>query len=263
MITADLHVHSFFSTDSDEPLESMARAAVEKGLETLCFTEHMDFDYPGGGFFLDTPAYRAELLRVRELYRGRLEILFGVELGLMDYIAPKLAEYSASFDFDFIIGSAHQVDGLDPYYPEYFNDRGDRGGIYRFYESALAAVRAFDGFDVYGHFDYIVRYSHAKSYSPTDFADITDDILRELISRDKGIEVNTAGLRYGLGWAHPHPEVLRRYKELGGELVTIGSDAHDGGNIAYGFEAAEELLKAAGFKYRAVFRGRKPQYIPL
>lgn len=263
MITADLHTHTSFSTDSEAPLEQMARAALEKGLKTICFTEHMDFDYPGGDFFLDTAAYRGELLRVKEEYRGRLEILFGVELGLMDHIASALKEYSESYDFDFIIGSAHQVDGIDPYYPEYFNARGDRGGIYHFYESALAAVRAFDNFDVFGHFDYIVRYSHAKSYSPADFADIADDILRELVARGRGLEVNTAGIRYGLGWAHPHPDVLRRFKELGGETVTVGSDAHGGDMIAYRFDAAEEALRAAGFRYRAVFRGRKPEFVLL
>lgn len=263
MITADLHTHTSFSTDSEAPLEDMARAALEKGLKTLCVTEHMDFDYPGGDFFLDTPAYREELFRVKELFRGRPEILFGVELGLLDYAAPTLKEYSSSYDFDFIIGSAHQVDGIDPYYPDYFNARGDHDGISHFLESALSAVRAFDDFDVFGHFDYIVRYSHAKSYSPADFSDIIDEILQELISRGKGLEVNTAGIHYGLGWAHPHPEVLKRYKELGGEIVTVGSDAHSGERIAYCFDKAEEVLKAAGFKYRAVFRGRKPEFIKL
>ena len=263
MITADLHTHTSFSTDSDAPLEKMAQAALEKGLKTICFTEHMDFDYPGGEFFLDTAAYRKELFRVKELYRGSLEILFGVELGLMDYIAPTLKKYSESFDFDFIIGSAHQVDGIDPYYPEYFNTHGDRKGIYHFYESALAAVRAFGNFDVFGHFDYIVRYTHAKSYSPADFADIVDEILKELISRGRGLEINTAGIHYGLGWAHPHPDVLKRYRELGGEIITVGSDAHSGDRVAYCFETTQEMLRAAGFRYRAVFRGRKPEFVPL
>lgn len=263
MITADLHTHTSFSTDSDAPLEQMAQTALEKGLKTICFTEHMDFDYPGGEFFLDTSAYRKELLRVKEIYLGRLEILFGVELGLIDCISTTLEDYSETFDFDFIIGSAHQVDGIDPYYPEYFNTHGDRKGIYHFYESALDAVRVFDNFDVFGHFDYIVRYSHAKSYSPADFADITDQILMELISRGRGLEINTAGIHYGLGWAHPHPNVLKRYKELGGEIITVGSDAHSSNRIAYCFDVAEEMLKAVGFKYRAVFRSRKPEFIPL
>ena len=120
MITADLHAHTSFSSDSEEPMENALSAMVEKGLKTVCFTEHMDMDYPGGEFLLDAAAYRSRLVELREEFRGRIEVLFGVELGLMDYLAPRLREYVGAWDFDFVIGSSHLVDGIDPYYPEYF-----------------------------------------------------------------------------------------------------------------------------------------------
>ena len=263
MITADLHSHTSFSTDSDEPLELAAKAALERGLKTLCITEHMDYDYPDGEFLLDTAAYRAELMRIREQFAGRLELLFGVELGLMDYLAPRLYEYISEWDFDFIIGSSHLIDRVDPYYPEYFESHGDRNGILRYFESILANIRAFDGFDVYGHIDYVVRYSKAKPYAPADYRELLDEILKALIAKGKGIELNTAGLKYGLGYAHPHPEVLRRYRELGGEIITAGSDGHRADHYGYAFDAAEEILKAAGFGFYAVFRGRKPEFVTL
>lgn len=263
MITADLHTHTSFSTDSDEPLERAAQAAFDKGVKTLCITEHMDFDYPGGEFILDTAAYRAELMRVRELFAGRMEILFGVELGLMDYLATRLRDYIKEWDFDFIIGSSHLIDGEDPYYPEYFQRLGDKNGILRYFESILANIKAYDGYDVYGHLDYAVRYSKAKSYAPADYAEITDEILKALIDKGKGIELNTAGLKYGLGWAHPHPELLKRYRELGGEIITVGSDGHKAEHYAYGFDRAGEILRAAGFEYYSVFRKRKPEFIRL
>lgn len=263
MITADVHIHSSFSTDSTEPLRELASAAADKGLKTICITEHHDFDYPSEGeFLLDVPAYREELLRVREEFAGRLEILFGVELGLLDYAAPRLYEFAKSGGFDFIIGSAHQIDGLDPYYPEYFDKMGDRGGISHFFDAMLSAVKAFDDFDVLGHIDYIVRYSHAKSYEPADYREVIDEILKTVISKGKGIEINTAGVGK-LGYPHPHPFVLRRYKELGGEIVTIGSDAHDRSRVAADFQTAEQTLRNAGFKYYAVFRGRKPSLYSL
>ena len=93
MITADLHAHTSFSSDSEEPMENALSAMVEKGLKTVCFTEHMDMDYPGGEFLLDAAAYRSRLVELREEFRGRIEVLFGVELGLMDYLAPRLREY--------------------------------------------------------------------------------------------------------------------------------------------------------------------------
>ena len=263
MITADLHTHTSFSTDSDEPMENALSAMVEKGLKTVCFTEHMDMDYPGGDFLLDTAAYMAHLTELRERFQGRIEVLFGVELGLMDYLAPRLDEYVRAWDFDFVIGSSHLVEGYDPYEPEYFQKYDDHNGILRYFESTLASIRAFGGFDVYGHLDYIVRYSRAKAYSPSEYRDILDEILKSLIAMGKGIELNTAGLKYGLGWAHPHPEVLKRYRELGGELITVGSDGHKAEHYAWDFGRAEEILKSAGFRYYAVFRGRKPDMVRL
>lgn len=267
MITADVHTHSSFSTDSEEPLRELAVAALEKGLKTLCVTEHQDFDYPEkynepDGFMLDVPAYYAELSRVRGELSGRLEILFGVELGLLDYAAPRLFEFAKSAEFDFIIGSAHQIDDLDPYYPEYFDKMGDKNGISHFFDAMLSSIKAFDDFDVLGHLDYIVRYSHAKSYEPLDYREVIDEILKAVISKGKGIEINTGGVSK-LGYPHPHPFVLRRYKELGGEIVTIGSDAHDRTRVAADLDAAEEALKSAGFKHYAVFRNRQPAFYAI
>ena len=262
MITADLHTHSGFSTDSDEPLEEMVKAAKEKGLQALCITEHMDMDYPGGEFILNTENYRKELFRVRE-QTPDIELLFGVELGLMDYLAPKLNEYSKAWDFDFIIGSSHLVDGQDPYYPEYFQKLGSKNGILRYFESILANIKAMDCFDVYGHLDYVVRYSPEKSYDPVDYREIIDEILRLLIEKGKGIEINTAGLKSGIGYVHPHVFILQRYKELGGEIVTVGSDAHDKSRVAADLDKAQAALTAAGFTYYAIFRERKPNFVVI
>lgn len=263
MILADVHTHSSLSTDSDEPLYEMARSALSKGLKTLCITEHQDFDHPNtGDFMLDVPAYREEFTRVRGEFSDKLELLFGVELGLLDYAAPRLYEFAKCAEFDFIIGSAHQVDDLDPYYPEYFDKMGDKNGIAHFFDTMLSSVKAFDDFDILGHLDYIVRYSHAKSYDPPDYREVIDEILKTVIAKGKGIEINTAGMR-SLGYPHPHPFVLKRYKELGGELITVGSDAHDRTRIASDFDKAEQALKAEGFKYYAVFRARKPELISV
>lgn len=263
MITADFHTHTDFSSDSEQPMEGALEALISKGIKTVCFTEHMDMDYPGGEFILDTAAYRARLLELREKFRGRIGVLFGVELGLMDYLAPRLREYVSEWDFDFIIGSSHLVDGVDPYYPEYFSKHGDYNGILRYFESILANIRAFDDFDVYGHLDYVVRYSGAKNYHPADFAELLDEILKTLISMGKGIELNTAGLKYGLEFAHPHPELLKRYRELGGEIITVGSDGHKAEHYAWDFDQAGDILRNAGFGYYTVFRGRKPQFVKI
>lgn len=205
MITADLHAHTSFSSDSEEPMENALSAMVEKGLKTVCFTEHMDMDYPGGEFLLDAAAYRSRLVELREEFRGRIEVLFGVELGLMDYLAPRLREYVGAWDFDFVIGSSHLVDGIDPYYPEYFEKYDDHNGILRYFESILANIRAFDGFDVYGHLDYIVRYCRAKAYRPAEYSDITDEILKSSDKHGEGDRAEHSGseIRTWLGAPAP------------------------------------------------------------
>lgn len=261
MITADLHTHSSFSSDSEEPLEKMALSAIEKGLKTLCLTEHMDFDYPTGEFQLDTAAYHKELTRVRGELSDKLELLFGVELGLADYLAPTLREYLSARDFDFVIGSIHLIDRLDPYYPEHYEKIG-KNVVLRYFECMLSAVKAFDGFDVLGHLDYIVRYSPEKSYDPVDYREVIEEILRLVVSRGQGIEINTKGV-ISLGYVHPHIDVLKRYRELGGEIVTVGSDSHNGTHIGAEFDAAEYALKSAGFTRYAIFRGRKPEFVTL
>ncbi|MGN0640440.1 MAG: histidinol-phosphatase HisJ family protein [Oscillospiraceae bacterium] len=263
MILSDFHTHSTFSTDGTDKLVEMANSAVEKGLKTICFTEHNDFDYPGGEFLLDTEAYRNELLRVREQLSGKIEVLFGVELGLMKHLGERLREYLDGRGFDFVIGSSHLIDGKDPYFPEYFAELGQKNGVLRYFESIVENIGAFSDFDVHGHLDYAVRYSPEKSYNPVDYREIIDEILRKIVSLGKGIEINTAGLRKGLSHANPHPFILKRYRELGGEIITVGSDAHNTADIAADFDLAESFLKDAGFEFYTVFRQRKPHFVKL
>lgn len=263
MILSDFHTHSTFSTDGTDKLVEMANSAVEKGLKTICFTEHNDFDYPGGEFLLDTDAYKNELFRVREQLSGKIEVLFGVELGLMKHLGERLREYLDGRGFDFVIGSSHLIDGKDPYFPEYFAELGQRNGVLRYFESIVENIGAFSDFDVYGHLDYAVRYSPEKSYNPVDYREIIDEILRKIVSLGKGIEINSAGLRKGLSHANPHPFILKRFRELGGEIITVGSDAHNAADIAADFDLAESFLKDAGFEFYTVFRQRKPHFVRL
>ena len=261
MILSDFHTHSTFSTDGKDRLVEMARSAVEKGLKTICFTEHNDFDYPGGEFLLDTDAYRSELFRVSEELSGKIEILFGVELGLMKHLGERLREYVDGRGFDFVIGSSHLIDGKDPYFPEYFAQLGQRNGVLRYFESIIENIGAFEDFDVYGHLDYAVRYSPEKKYEPLDYREIIDEILRKIVGLGKGIEINSAGLRKGLSHANPHPFILKRFRELGGEIISIGSDAHNTADIAADFDRVEDFLKDAGFEFYTVFRQRKPYFV--
>lgn len=277
MIQADMHMHTWFSTDSEACPCDMADEAVRKGLKTICFTDHFDKDdleWGEEGIF-DVDAYFVEMQKLQEEYAGKLNIRIGIELGLRTYLKDYYEELTKKYPFDFVIGSVHNVpykkdaEGnilyTDPAAEKLFADRTDKEAYRLMMETTLENVRTSDCFQTLGHLDYVVRYgkSREKEYSYTDYADIIDEILKLLIEKEKGLEVNSAGLKYGLPFAHPHPDVLKHYRELGGEIITIGADAHKPEHIAYDFAKAEEILKSCGFKYYTEFFEQKPVFKQL
>ncbi|NLK75254.1 MAG: histidinol-phosphatase HisJ family protein [Clostridiales bacterium] len=275
MILYDYHVHSNFSSDSSTPMEEMIEKAIKLGLKTLCFTDHMDYDYPyvegGYSFIFDPEEYLNKLNELKYKYRSCIKILTGIELGLKPGITEEVEKLVNKYPFDFIIGSSHVVNNIDPYYSVYWEGKDEDEMIHGYFETIIENCKAFPQFHVYGHIDYIVRYSPSKGlgtagntpYSYHKYADILDKVLTTILSLDKGIEINTSGLKYGLGYAHPKTDVLKRYRELGGELITIGSDAHKPEHLCYDFSYVEDLLKSLGFKYYATFEAGKPNYIKL
>ena len=271
-MTADYHLHSCFSGDSVTPTEEVVRSGLEKGLSLLCLTEHFDPDYPYADVCmdLDAPAYFAEARRLQALYESRIEIRVGAELGLQPRLGTFLDSWlernmAEGLSFDFLIGSTHLVDGTDPYYPEFWNGREPEASVGRFLDITLENVRAFDCFDVYGHLDYIVRYipDGERRFSYSSHRDQVDAILKLLIEKGKGIEINTGGWKAGLSEPNPCGEVLRRYRELGGEIITTGSDAHTPEYTGFRLEDVKEVLRSCGFRYFTIFRERKPEFIKL
>lgn len=273
MINNDYHVHSSFSTDSQTPMENMLNKAISLGLKRICFTDHMDREYPSSEFPFELclEDYAETVLKLKDEYKNKIQLLFGIELGLRnepdtkerirDYYNNILEKYN----FDFIIGSTHILYNDDPYAKEFWIDKDPKLVLRDYFISIIDNVRYYKPFQVYGHLDYVVRYipDKVKDYNYYDYADLIDEALTELVTRNIGIEVNSAGFRYGLTFPHPKSEIIKRYHELGGEIITIGSDAHKEADLAYGFDRIRELLLSIGFKYYTVFEDKKPIYIKL
>ena len=265
----DCHMHSSFSADSDTPMESMIQRAVELGLKGITFTEHLDPDYPatpdGLDFSLDIPSYQKKLAELSDTYKDKIQMRFGIELGLQMHLGEYFDSLLAQVPFDFAIGSSHLVHGYDPYYPEFFEGRKEFLCYMEYFESILENLHAFSEMDVYGHIDYIVRYgpNQNKYYTYERYQDILDEILRTVITKGRGIELNTGGFHYGLGEPNPCRAVIRRYRELGGEIISVGADAHGPEKIAYDFDKAAAILADCGFKYYTVFQNRKPEFVKL
>lgn len=271
-ITADYHMHSNYSADSQSTMESMILSAIEKGLTHVCFTDHIDFEYPygpnddlQGKFEFNPDAYVYEAVRLKEKYEGKIFINVGLELGLQPHLARQNAIFAKQHEYDFIIGSSHVVDGMDPYNSEFFQGKTDEEAYRRYFESIYQNIKVYGNFDVYGHLDYVVRYGKSKNenFTYSKYGDIIDQILQNLIDNERGIECNTAGYDKGLNAPNPGFEILKRYNELGGEIITIGSDAHSPEKIAAHFDKAADILKAAGFRYYTIFDGRIPQFMKI
>ena len=267
MIICDYHNHTSFSPDSTAAPESMIEQAIRSGLKMICMTDHMDPDYPypDYDFTFDVNKYFKKHEELRARYGNQITLYTGIELGLQPGIKNELIKLSDEWDWDFVIGSSHLVDHMDPYFPEYWQDKSDYSGILRYFETILENVTEFDNIDVYGHIDYIVRYAPAKAanYSYQKYAEILDEVLKTLISKNIGLELNTAGFKYGLGFPNPHTDILKRYKELGGEILTIGSDGHKPEHLAYDFQKVPDILKECGFEYYTIFKKRQPEFIKV
>lgn len=271
MKICDYHLHSEFSDDSHTPLEEIVKQAISLGLPEICITDHHDIDYPedeeGNTFFLDTDNYINAVREIQHKYANQISIRLGVELGLMSHIADKIYAYTDKYNqFDFIIGSSHLVHGTDPYYPAYYEGRSENDALREYFESILENVSTFDNYSVYGHLDYIVRYcpSGETGFHVSDYMDIFEAIFRKIIDAGKGIEINTGSLYKNMTYAHPHPDILKLYREMGGEIITVGSDAHKPEYMAYAFETyARDLLTALGYRYYCTFKNMKPVFHPL
>lgn len=264
---ADVHMHTNFSHDSSSTPEEMIRGAIEKGLEVICFTDHYDKDNMDWGpeDIFDPEEYFQVLPPLKEKYKDQIDVRIGVELGIQPYLEPYYREFVKQYPFDFVIGSVHCIWKMDIAYGEIFKGHTDEE-IYRaVLEETLEDVRLYEDYDVLGHLDYMVRYGEnkEKAYSYHKYVDLIDEILKTIIEKGRGIELNTAGLKYGLPFAHPHPDVLKRYRELGGEIITVGADGHKPEHIAYDFYKVSDILRVCGFKYYTEFCGRKPVFKQL
>lgn len=263
----DIHMHTNFSGDSTATPESMVEGAIKKGLSGICFTDHLDWDYPEDiDFDLDVPTYMIKIRQLQETYKEQIQILFGVELGIQAHLSDRLSDLTKAFPFDFVIGSSHLVHNKDPYYPRFYEGRPEEIAYREYFESILENLSlTFTDFDSYGHLDYTVRYGPNKNlyYTYEKYADILDAILEKLIAMEIALEINTAGFKYGLGHPNPTEAIIKRYRQLGGKLITIGADAHKPEHIAYDFHKLPDLLKACGFDAYTIFKNRKPEFISI
>lgn len=260
----DYHIHSSISFDCDIPMLKMAQAAQAAGLKEICFTEHIDLEQKlGPDFTVDFDAYTAAISAVRKQCPD-ITIRMGIEAGLNIQATPQMLALLDGQPLDFVIGSQHDVFGLDPYYEQVWEQHNKDVIFNEYLRVALESTSHIDYYDVMGHIGYISKFCpyDDKLLRYVDYTDAIDILLKTLINKGKGIEVNTNGL-YMTPSTMPETAIVKRYFELGGEIVTIGSDAHYEVVVGHAVTDTLSALKSIGFKYVCTFEQRQPKFIPI
>lgn len=256
----DCHVHGYRSFDSKAKYADLLAFAVNSGLDGIILTEHLDLKSASEIKF-DFNSYENEIRNINQEMSG--EILIGLELGLTDYSISELNDFIAKNNFDCVIGSIHIVNNEDPYYPAYYENKDKHKAYTIVFEKYIELLPKYPGINILGHFDYISRYGEKykdKNIYYSEFSDYFDSIFKYIIDNQIALEINTSTYRK----RGSHPEnildinILKRYRQLGGELVTLGSDAHSPDDIGYNFKYFLQVLHNCGFKYIAHFKKRTP-----
>ena len=271
----DTHNHCQFSFDGKRTtVEESAESAYLKGLFGICFTDHFDFYAPDVESeevvimpqIFDISAQQAEISRVQGLYEGGFKVLKGIEVGLNENSRNDTAAALDGHNFDQIIASIHYLEDCDPYHGHYYDNKDFRQAYGLYLETLFNEAVILKNFDILGHYDYVARYAPypQDSVRYEDFPDIFDTMFRYLVENGKGLEINTKSCKVGRGRKTMlDTNVLSRYRELGGEIITLGSDSHDAANVAEGFAYHAQLLKSLGFRWTSHYEKRQLVQLPL
>ncbi len=264
----DSHTHSDNSPDGRESVTYMCERSIAMGLRGIAITDHCEVDnYEGGRYHISIRQSYFECLKAKSVFRGALIVSAGIELG-QPLANPAVSEkLLADYNFDIVLASVHNArNGADYYYMDYteLSDADIRSLLQGYFEDILAVCR-WNRFDSLAHLTYPIRYLSASGISVdlNAYSDIIDEILKTLAQNGKALEINTSGYRQGLGTALPPLSCVKRFRELGGEYVTIASDAHRSGDVGKNLEDGMRIALDAGFTQFALYLSRVPMLIDL
>ena len=274
MTLFDNHNHSQFSFDGKRTsVDAAAQAAASAGLAGLALTDHCDFFIPPvkkaqGNMvpeWFDVTQQQEEIDRVQQVV-SQIKILKGIEIGMHEQCREQIRKILSENNFDQVIASVHYLDEVDPYLGEYYEGKDWKEAYGRYLETIWHEMIWLEDFDIMGHYDYIVRYAPypQNSIRYKDFADLFDTMFTYLIQEGKALEINTKSYQgYRGREVLLDNEVLLRYRELGGEILSLGSDSHEPERVGADFDRFAALLKSLGFRWSAHYEERRLIQLPL
>ena len=267
-IPFDLHTHCTLSFDGKSSAEDMVLRAVTLGIRHYALTDHIDLgDHPDKDFDLEATVNgaREQLPALQKKYADRITLLYGVELGQAVHDRETAEKLLSENDYDFVIGSTHFIRGYEDFYFLDYKDT-DVNELLGLYFDELLETAEWGRFDSMGHITYPLRYitgDHGIEVDLSRYRSVIDEILRTLIKNGRGMEINTSGLRQKYGKTFPDADIVKRYREFGGEILTIGSDAHCTDDLGKGIAEGIKLAKDIGFDKIAYYKRRKVHFIAI
>lgn len=263
----DQHMHTIFSPDASKEatIEAYIAIAEKRGVKHLTFTDHADL-LTRVDLFKAIPDFNDFHNKLQTLQATTdVHLHLGIELGYQPHAVDTMKTLVNKHPFEFIIMSIHEADQKDLCGGEFFEGKTHYEAVNRYFEIVLEAVQSDAPYDVFGHLDYIIRYGipPLKDYNFLKHQSLIDAILTTIIKNGKGIELNTSGLRYNLAHMHPKTALLKRYKALGGSIITLGSDAHHPKDYQADFSLAVDILLSCGFEHIALYQNRTPSLVSI
>lgn len=258
MKRCDYHLHTEFSFDSREKMEHVCQKAIESGMDEICFTEHVEFAAEDAKAWPDIDRREQELSECRKKYDNRVRILKGIESGQPQKARQEEREYLSNHSFDFVIGSIHLVGDYGRPSSFLFDEENYSEFFMQYFQDAKKMAEECD-FDVMGHITFPFRYVPKillEEHPIAGFENEIKDVFKILVRRNKGIEINTSGLRTDLHATMPDEQIVSWFRECGGQIVTVGSDGHSMRSAFSGIEEGYRVLRAAGFDHAAGFHSR-------
>lgn len=249
-------------------MREQSEAAIARGLREIAFTEHEDYNTGDStAFFFRHDAYFEEMTRCRAAIGERLVIRAGIEISEPHVHGAKAAAVIAAHPWDVVLGSLHwMAGGINTYLEDFWTFAGDWRESFRRYFTELAVLARVADYDVLAHIDYPARYHrdrHGDGYDISGFEAWIRPVLAHVIARGKAIEINTSAWRKGLPDPNPPGVVIQWYREMGGEHLTLGSDAHAPADVGAGLARAAAIARDAGFKELTTFSQRRAIRAPL
>lgn len=256
---ADYHVHTYYSDDSECLMEDMVKRAIQLNLDEIVFTDHVDYGVKTD-LNCDYGRYFEEIEALKKKYTGQLTIKAGIEFGIQVGTIQEFTDDFEKYDFDFIILSNHQIGNKEFWNYEFQKGKTQEEYQRSYYQAIYDVIKEYKGYSVLGHLDMIKRYDKYGDYPDEKIVEYVEPILKQVIADGKGIEVNTSSFKYGLNDLMPSKKILKLYRDLGGRILTIGSDTHETEHLADRIMTVRRELKAMGFEEFCTFERMEPTF---